>query len=407
MSMLNKLFRRQMIEAVRAGAPVLPRCPHAPPTGQCGGCAFQDRDYPAQVAAKRAALRHLWEGDLPDALLTTLDVVASPNPFAYRTRMDFVASKERFGLRRSGRFNYIIDLKECHLIPARAFAAARAMYDHAMRLGLPDYDLRAHAGFLRYVAVRRSPDDEVLLALITAAPDEAGTYAGKVEQVAQAALEYDGVVGVHWLINPTRTDISFGETARFWGRATLSMRVGAYTLDIGPNTFFQNNVWLLMPLLEAVRDAVAGEGERARALADLYGGVGTIALFVADLADQIVCVESVEESVRLARENIARAGFEHIAIVGADVADALRERTRGAFDIVIADPPRTGLGPDVCRELLRLRPQRIVYISCNPLTQRDDVRMLTEAYRLTSLRGYDMFPHTPHLESLAVLDVIR
>lgn len=396
-----------MIAAVHLGAPVVPRCPYAPPAGQCGGCAFQDREYPAQVAAKRAALRHLWEGDLPDALLMALDVVASPNPFAYRTRMDFVASKNRFGLRRSGRFNYIIDLEECHLIPARAFAAARAMYDHAMRLGLPDYDLRTHTGFLRYVAVRRSPDDDVLLALITAAPDEAGTYAGKVEEVALAALEYDGVVGVHWLINATRTDISFGETVRFWGRATLPMRVGKHTLDIGPNTFFQNNVWLLMPLLAAVRDAVVGRGERARALADLYSGVGTIALFVADLADRIVCVEAVEESVGLARENIARAGFEHIVVVGANVADALRERASGAFDIVIADPPRTGLGPDVCRELLRLRPQRIVYISCNPLTQRDDVRMLAEAYRLVSLRGYDMFPHTPHLESLAVLDVVR
>lgn len=395
-----------MIAAVRLGAPVVPRCPYAPPTGQCGGCAFQDREYPAQVAAKRAVLHHLWEGDLPDALLMALDVVASPNPFAYRTRMDFVASKNRFGLRRSGRFNYIIDLEECHLIPARAFTAARAMYDHAMRLGLPDYDLRTHTGFLRYVAVRRSPDDDVLLALITAAPDEAGTYAGKVEEVALAALEYDGVVGVHWLINATRTDISFGETVRFWGRATLPMRVGKHTLDIGLNTFFQNNVWLLTPLLAAVRDAVAGRGERARALADLYSGVGTIALFVADLANRIVCVEAVEESVGLARENIARAGFEHIVVVGANVADALRERASGAFDIVIADPPRTGLGPDVCCELLRLRPQRIVYISCNPLTQRDDVRMLAEAYRLVSLQGYDMFPHTPHLESLAVLDVV-
>ncbi len=406
MSISNKLLRQQMIAAVRLGAPVVPRCPYAPPTGQCGGCAFQDREYPAQVAAKRAVLHHLWEGDLPDALLMALDVVASPNPFAYRTRMDFVASKNRFGLRRSGRFNYIIDLEECHLIPARAFTAARAMYDHAMRLGLPDYDLRTHTGFLRYVAVRRSPDDDVLLALITAAPDEAGTYAGKVEEVALAALEYDGVVGVHWLINATRTDISFGETVRFWGRATLPMRVGKHTLDIGLNTFFQNNVWLLTPLLAAVRDAVAGRGERARALADLYSGVGTIALFVADLANRIVCVEAVEESVGLARENIARAGFEHIVVVGANVADALRERASGAFDIVIADPPRTGLGPDVCCELLRLRPQRIVYISCNPLTQRDDVRMLAEAYRLVSLQGYDMFPHTPHLESLAVLDVV-
>lgn len=403
----NKLFRRQIIEAVQAEAPVLPRCSHAPPTGQCGGCVFQDRDYPGQVAAKRTALRHLWEGELSDALLMALDVVASPNPFAYRTRMDFVASKERFGLRRSGRFNYIIDLKECHLIPAHAFAAARAMYDHAMRLGLPDYNLRTHVGFLRYVAVRRSPDDDVLLALITAAPDEAGTYAGKVEEVALAALKYDGVVGVHWLVNPNRTDISFGETVRFWGRATLPMRVGAYTLEIGPNTFFQNNVWLLMSLLGAVRDAVAGVGSGALSIADLYSGVGTIALFVADLADRIVCVEAVEESVGLARENIARAGFEHIVVVGANVADALRERASGAFDIVIADPPRTGLGPDVCRELLRLHPQRIVYVSCNPLTQRDDVRMLAEAYRLVSLQGYDMFPHTPHLESLAVLDAIR
>ncbi|MGQ9547715.1 MAG: 23S rRNA (uracil(1939)-C(5))-methyltransferase RlmD [Roseiflexus sp.] len=403
----NKLFRRQIIEAVQAEAPVLPRCPYAPPAGQCGGCAFQDREYPAQVAAKRAALRHLWEGELSDALLTTLDVVASPDPFAYRTRMDFVASKERFGLRRSGRFNYIIDLEECHLIPARAFAAARAMYDHAMRLGLPDYDLRTHVGFLRYVAVRRSPDDEVLLALITAAPDEAGTYAGKVEQVALAALKYDGVVGVHWLVNPTRTDISFGETVRFWGRATLPMRVGAYTLEIGPNTFFQNNVWLLMSLLGAVRDAVAGVGSGALSIADLYCGVGTIALFVADLAARIVGIESVEESVRLARENIARAGFGHMTVVEANVADALRERAPGEFDIVITDPPRTGLGPDVCRELLRLRPQRIVYISCNPLTQRDDVRMLAEAYCPVSLQGYDMFPHTPHLESLAVLDAIR
>lgn len=402
MTISNKHFRWQIIEAARAGAPVAVRCSHAPPSGQCGGCTFQDRTYPAQVAAKRAALRSLWSDDLPGDFIDALNVVASPDPFAYRTRMDFVASKERFGLRRGGRFNYIIDLQECHLIPAHAFTAARAVYEHAMAWGLPDYNLRTHAGFLRYVVVRRSPDDELLLALVTAAPGE--DYAEKVERVALAALEHPGVLGVHWLINATRTDVSFGEPFRHWGRATLPMRVGAHMLEIGPNTFFQNNVWLLMPLLDAVRGAVAAGG-RAGAIADLYGGVGTIALHIADLAERIVCIESVAESVRLARENSVRAGCDHIVVAEADVADALRTQTTGAFDVVVADPPRTGLGPDVCRELLRLRPRRIVYVSCNPLTQRDDILALQSGYRLSSLQGYDMFPQTPHLEALAVLDV--
>jgi 23S rRNA (uracil-5-)-methyltransferase RumA len=399
----NKRFRQQIIEVARAGETTTPRCLHAPPLGQCGGCVFQDRAYPAQVAAKRAALRNLWSDDLPDDLSDGLDVIASPNPFAYRTRMDFVASKGRFGLRRGGRFNYIIDLQECHLVPMHAFAAARAVYEHAMALGLPDYNLKTHAGFLRYVVVRRNPDDELLLGLVTAVPEEEEVSADKVERIALAALEHPGVLGIHWLINATRADVSFGEPVRHWGRATLPMRVGAHTLDIGPNTFFQNNVWLLMPLLDAVRDAVAADG-RAGAVADLYGGVGTIALHIADLAERIVCIESVGESVRLARENSARAGYDHIIVVEADVAHALRAQTSGAFDVVVADPPRTGLGPDVCRELLRLRPQRIVYVSCNPLTQRDDIHALQSGYRLVLLQGYDMFPHTPHLESLAVLD---
>lgn len=399
----NKLFRRQLIDRVRAGAAIAPHCCHAAPLGQCGGCAFQDRDYQTQCAAKRAALHDLWAEDLSAELLDTLEIVASPQPYAYRTRMDYVASKDRFGLRRSGKFNYIIDLTECRLLPPHGFAAARAVYQHAIDCGLPDYNLRAHTGFLRYVVVRRSPDDQLLLAIVTAAPDEAGANTAAVEQVARAALELPGVVSFHWLINDTRTDISFGVPTRHWGSATLPMRVGAYTLDIGPNTFFQNNVWLLTPLLDAVRAATGAAG----AIADLYGGVATIALSVARQADRITCVESVGESAQLARENIARAGMQHIAMVEADVLDFVKSQPAGAYDLIIADPPRTGLGPDVCRELLRLRPRRIVYVSCNPLTQRDDARALAEGYRITMFQGYDMFPQTPHLESLAIFDALE
>ena len=119
----------------------------------------------SQVAAKRAALQALWDADLPAELLEQVTMVASPDPFEYRTRMDYVTSKERFGLRRGGKFNYIVDLQECHLIPPDAFAIARSVYEWAIALGLPDYDLRSHAGFLRYIVVRRSPQNTLLLAV--------------------------------------------------------------------------------------------------------------------------------------------------------------------------------------------------------------------------------------------------
>ena len=419
MTLTPKLFRRQIVEAAGAGEPATPRCQHAPPLGFCGGCTFQDRGYESQVAAKRAALQALWAGDLPADMLEQVTMVASPVPFEYRTRMDYVTSKERFGLRRGGKFNYIVDLQECHLIPPEAFAIARSVYEWAVALGLPDYDLRSHAGFLRYIVVRRSPQDTLLLAVITAAPDADGAYAAAIEQVAEHALAQPGVDGFHWLVNDTLTDMSFGTPLRHWGAGLLDMRVGNRTLAIGPNTFFQNNVHLLLPLLDDVANVMTKDQrpktkERedssfvlrpsSLVVADLYGGVGTIALHLAGRVGHVTCVESVEESAQLAERNIASNGVRNVAVVAADVLAFLRDQSIGQFDAVVADPPRVGLGPDVCRELLRLRPRRLVYVSCNALSQIEDSRALAASYRLTELRGYDMFPQTPHMEALAVFE---
>jgi tRNA/tmRNA/rRNA uracil-C5-methylase (TrmA/RlmC/RlmD family) len=337
--------------------------------------------------------------------------------------MDYVTSKERFGLRRGGKFNYIVDLQECHLISPEAFAIARSVYEWAVALGLPDYDLRSHEGFLRYIVVRRSPQDTLLLAAITAAPDADGTYAAAIEQVAEHALAQPGVDGFHWLVNDTLTDMSFGTPLRHWGADLLDMRVGNRTLAIGPNTFFQNNLHLLLPLLDDVAVAVTTDHrppttsaeaqplvvgrQSSVVVADLYGGVGTIALHLAGRVGHVTCVESVEESAQLARRNIAANGVRNVAMVAADVLAFLRDQSIGQFDVVVADPPRVGLGPDVCRELLRVRPRRLVYVSCNALSQIEDTRALAAGYRLTELRGYDMFPQTPHMEALAVFERVR
>jgi len=395
MPISTKVLKHQILDAVRAGDVIAPRCPHAQ---ECGGCAVQDRRYEAQLAVKRAALERIWAEVLPLGLPGPLELVASPSAYEYRTRMDYVASRERFGLRHSGRFNHIIDLVECHLIPPAAFRAARAVYRRMRELGLPDYDVKRHTGFLRYIVVRRSPDNELLLSAVTSSR----VYAAELEQAAAHALEQPGVLSFYWLLNDKLTDLSLGEPLCHWGVPTLPMRVGARTLQIGPNTFFQNNIHLLLPLL----DDVAAQVGRAATLADLYGGVGTIALHLAGQVGQITCVEEVGESVALARVNIAQNGLANVAAVEASTLAFLRDQEPGAFEQIVVDPPRVGLGPDVCRALLRLRPRRIVYVSCNPLTQAADASVLLEGYRLSALRGYDMFPHTPHLEALGVFERI-
>ena len=398
-----KQFRRMIIDLVRSAEESETACPHAPPQGMCGGCSFQNRPYAAQLSAKGQALHSLWVQDLTEEQCASIGVVGSPQPLRYRTRMDYVATKGRFGLRRGGKFNYIVDLDQCWLLPEQAFLAARACYEYAMQLGLPDYNLRSHEGFLRYVVVRRSPQDTYLLAIVTADATRAAVDEAQIDALAAHVLAQPGVVGFHWLLNDTKTDLSFGQPYRHWGAETLAMQVGSYHLAIGVNTFFQNNVYLMPALLEAVAKGLEVPGASIGPVADLYGGVGTFAIGLADRLAEIVTVESVEESARLAMDNIRTHKLRHVCAVHAEVLDFLRSQEVGIFEAMIADPPRTGLGADVCAEILRLKPERLVYVSCNPLSQLEDIRLLTAEYALQSLQGYDMFPQTPHLEALAVL----
>lgn len=396
MILSNKTFKHHVVNLVRATEPVPLRCMHAM---ECGGCAFQDRAYEAQLAVKAGALQQVWDGALPGVVAAPIELIASPDGFGYRTRMDYVTGKQRLGLRRRGKFNYIEDLRECHLIPPEDFALVRQVYDRAIALGLPDYNLRTHEGFMRYVVVRRSPEGQLLLALVANSRD----FQVEMEQLAALALADERVVGLHWLLNDAITDVAFGLPVQHWGRERLPMRVGERVLEIGPNTFFQNNIHLLEHLLADVHAAAIPPGTRP-VVADLYGGVGTIALHLAEHAAQVVSVEEWAESAALAQHNIALNRVGNVQAVAASCLDFLRQQSPGAFDVVVVDPPRIGLGLEVCRELLRLRPQTIVYVSCNPITQAQDAHTLLERFRLGSLRGYDMFPQTPHMEALAVFE---
>lgn len=356
---------------------------------------MQDVAYADQVAAKRTALLQIWDERLPAALRDSFVVEPAADPFGYRLRMDYVCSDDRFGLRMRRRFYAIVDLDECHLIPPSLFDTLRDVYAAAREIGLPDYNVYHNTGFLRYLVVRRNARDEWLLSLVTSERSRDA----QMEQVARAALDR-GATSVWWIVNPRTGDTSFGEAVAHWGDPYLPQYVLDRTLLIGPNTFFQNNIGGFEQILRYVTPYIAG----ARRLVDLYAGVGTIGICLAAHVDRVFAAELIDESVALARRNIALNGLtERVAIVQADVADVLQdERTRG--DVLVVDPPRAGLGPDVCALLRDHGPPRIVYVSCNPITQRIDYDLLSERYALVATRGFDLFPQTFHCEQVAVLE---
>lgn len=367
-------------------------CQHFP---TCGGCALQDRSYPDQIAAKRQALLALWGETLPAELTANYVVTPSPEPFGYRLRMDYVCSDDRFGLRQRKRFYAVLDLQECHLIPPQLFDQVRQVYAYTRSLGVPDYNVYHNTGFLRYLVVRRNARDEWLLAFVTADND----YVDQIQQAATYALA-QGATSVWWLHNPRHADTSFGAAFGHWGAEFLPQYVGEHRFMIGPNTFFQNNIGGFEQILAYSAPWVRG----ARRLVDLYAGVGTVGVALAQEVDQVVAVELVAESVDLLRHNVELNGVAaRVAIMPGDVAEVLRGWQWQPGDVAVLDPPRAGLLPPVCKQLDEHGPQRIVYISCNPVTQVADVQMLPH-YHIVAAQGFDLFPQTYHAENVVILE---
>lgn len=362
---------------------------------ECGGCALQDIAYLDQVAAKRSALLELWGDRLSDDLRASYEVVAADEPFGYRLRMDYVCSDDRFGLRMRRRFFAIIDLHECHLIPPALFEQVGEVYRFARSLGIPDYNVYHNTGFLRYLVVRRNIRNEWLLSMVTSEH----AYEAELERTAAFALDA-GAASVWWLQNPRHADLSFGEPITHWGSEYLPQYVHGRTLLMGPNTFFQNNIAGFEAILEFITPYVEG----ASRLLDFYAGVGTIGIALSEHVQHIVAAELVGESVDLLRRNVELNGLvDQVEVRAGDVVTALgTDWTSG--DVMVVDPPRAGLGPDVCARLNREGPPRIVYISCNPITQIADYEILQAQYRISVVRGFDLFPQTFHAEQVIVLE---
>ena len=389
-------------EVVVPGAPrVEAPCRHYP---DCGGCRFQDLAYEAQIAAKHEQVRDAlvrlgriwttrrWRRSSPRSSGST---TATSSSTRSRTRR----AARRSGFHRAGRWDEVLEVDQCWLTTDLGNAIRDTVREWAQEEGLPAYDQEAQTGYLRHLVVREGRNTgQALVQLVTAPGDLQGD-----DRFVAALRQHPEVRSIHWAVNDRPAEVTNLPTNLLWGEEAIEEEILGLRYRIRPNAFLQTNTAMAERLYELAIEYAGLTG--AETVYDLYCGTGTIGLSMASQALTVWGVEANEESVACAIENAGLNGVTNAAFFAGEVGRSVEELAEraGPPDVVVVDPPRAGLSGKALRALARLEAPKIVYVSCNPTTLAGNVKELAAdwGYRLERVRPVDMFPHTPHVESVS------
>jgi 23S rRNA (uracil1939-C5)-methyltransferase len=389
------------LEVVHAGAPrVEAPCAHYP---ACGGCRFQDLAYEAQLEAKARQVADALEriGKLSGFELES--AIPAESLFHYRNKLEYSFTTTPVGVglgfHKAGRWDEVLDVDRCWLTTDLGNAVRDAVRRWARDEGLAAYDQDAQDGFLRHLVVREGRNTGQALVVLVTAPGEL-----EEESFVEALRPFPEVRSVHWAVNDTPAEVTNVPSRLLSGEEAIEEEVLGLRFRIRPNAFFQTNTAMCARLYELAGEYAALTGDET--VYDLYCGTGTIGLSLARSALTVWGIEASEESVACAVENADLNGLANAAFFAGDVAadvDELRDRA-GNPDVVVVDPPRAGLAGKALAAVGNLQAPRLVYVSCNPTTLAGNAKALAEefGYRLERVRAVDMFPHTPHVESVAL-----
>ncbi len=377
-------------------------CVHYP---ACGGCRFQDLAYEAQLAAK-----HAWVEDSLRRIAGIAEpplepIVAAEELFHYRNKMEysFAPTDEGpvLGLHRAGRWDEVLGLERCWLTTDLGNAIRNAMQDWAREEHLPAYDQATAEGYLRHLVIREGRNTgQTLVQLVTHVRERFDR-----ERLIEVLTAFPEVRSIHWTVNDTPAEVTNLPSELLWGDEAIEEELGGLRFRVRPNAFLQTNTRMAERLYELVRREAALTGTET--VYDLYCGIGTIGLSLAEQALTVWGIEISEESVACAIENAELNSVGNAAFFAGNVGQVLRDlRERaGEPDVVVVDPPRAGLAGRALKRLGELAATRVVYVSCNPTTLAGDTKRLVAeyGYTLERTRPVDMFPHTPHVESVSLL----
>ena len=383
--------------AARVEAP----CAHYP---ACGGCRFQDLAYEAQLEAKAGQVRDALEriGGLSNVELEP--PVPADAVFGYRNKLEYSFTSTPagvgLGFHKAGRWDEVLDIDRCWLTTPLGNGIRNAVRDWARREGLPAFDQEAQEGFLRHLVVREGRKTGQALVTLVTAP---GELRGE-ERLVAALRRFPEVRSINWAVNDRPAEVTTLPTRLLAGEPAIEEEILGLRFRVRPNAFLQTNTAMAEALYRLVLEYASLSGRDV--VYDLYCGIGTISLFLAREALTVWGVEVSEESVACALENAELNGIANVGFFAGDVAASLAELTdhAGSPDVVVVDPPRAGLAGKALRQLGALAPRRLVYVSCNPTTLAGNAQELVGSfgYRLERGRAIDMFPHTPHVETVAL-----
>jgi 23S rRNA (uracil-5-)-methyltransferase RumA len=369
----------------------------------CGSCRYYDFTYQAQLEGKREwvafTFKNVVEYEKP------IVIVPSPKLNHYRSRMDFVATKGLIGLRRSGGFNNVYDVEQSCI-----FDETIGEFLEKLRLfkKYPDYDLITHEGILRYFVFRKTEHAGVTLWHLSVVVREIlPEFAADFEAFLHESLLWDKLNSICVILQPSLSDLSYGDVSFFIKEGAIKQDIiveqKAITFTYGPQSFFQANISVFELVLKYMRKHI--EGQQFTTIYDLYGGVGSIGICLADLGQKLVNVEVSKDNTDYFLMNAEQNGVTNASVITQTVEEYLKENAFEKTSLVIFDPPRIGVEKKVMEQFLakEILPDTIVYMSCNPATQAEDIRLLAEKYDITALEVFDMFPHASHVETVAIL----
>ncbi len=379
--------------------------PPCPVVGECGGCQLQHMAYEAQLRHKRQQVADALERIGRLAGVTVHPTLGMDEPWRYRNKAQFPFG-EWSGRVIAGFFapgtHRIVDIDQCEIQHPLGNRIMREVKELATRFGVPIYDEKTHRGVLRHVLARVGRGTgEAMAVLVTNGPQL--PHGRKIAE--ELMRRVPGLVSVVQNINPERTNVILGRKSRLLaGRDRIYDVIDELKFAISPVSFFQVNPVQTEVLYGKALEYAGLTG--AETVIDVYCGIGTISLFLARRARQVIGIEVVEQAVEDARANAELNGIGNARFIAGDAAVEMprlaSEGTRA--DVIVVDPPRKGCEEPVLRAMAEMGPERIVYVSCNPATLARDLGILAElGYRTPEVQPVDMFPHTAHVECCALV----
>ncbi|MBK8041214.1 MAG: 23S rRNA (uracil(1939)-C(5))-methyltransferase RlmD [Haliscomenobacter sp.] len=388
--------------------------------GACGGCKWQHFDYQAQMQQKEDVVRQSLTRIGKVAVGEWLPILGAPQSTEYRNKLEFSFSGKRWlapeelgtgvsnvqdviGFHPAGGFDKVIDIQHCWLQPEPSNKIRNLARSIGIGQGLRFYDTMAQQGFLRNLMLRTTTLGQTM-ALVSFGYDDPEKSSAFLSALLEQAPEITTLI---YCINTKLNDTVFDlEMHSFHGPGYVEETLGEVRFRIGPKSFFQTNSRQAETLYSVARDFAGLQGNEN--VYDLYTGIGSIALFIAGQCRQVVGIEEIGAAVEDARINAERNGIGNARFYAGDVKQILTPEfalEHGRPDVLITDPPRAGMHPEVVRILLELSAPKVVYVSCNPATQARDLNLLQEKYDVLKVRPVDMFPHTHHIENVALLQL--